>query len=361
MNLGISSRHDTGCSTECTPQSGSSLSDATSSTHHIPLPPSPFSKGGTILARGTVFSDHDCEAKSNVEFDNDEDIVRDMDAFESEITLAKRFPGSTREECRRFLNTRPMTAGYNREKRENQVGEKIKLYLKWRSKHHLGDVRHHEELRKKLDFSDGKERDIIFFEHAISHTASVFNFSKSNTDSSGDKSDERFNDLTKKLPRFIRMIGDRKGKRILYIFTAMIDAKIAPLQFYALLVAVYLDLHMDRNSMESILTVLDVRKGTGWCNPAPTTMFPFLKGAVKHLEHHPGRMSCLHLYSIPYPAKFIWNLSKGFLKESMVRRICLHWGNLAVESQIPKSLNSIFDESELQSFETMRVSEFRSS
>jgi hypothetical protein len=358
MNLWIPprSRHDTGCTTE----SGSCLSDATSSINQIPLPPSPFSKGGTVLARGTVFSTNDCEAESSVEFDNDEDIMRDMDDFESEIGLAKKFPGSTREECRRFLNTRPMTEGYNREKRENRVGEKIKLYLKWRSKYQLGDVKQHGKLRKKLDFSDGKERDIVFFEHAISHTASVFNFSKSETDSDADKSDERFNNLTKILPRFIRMIDGRKGERILYIFTAMIDAKIAPLQFYALLVAVYLDLHMDRNSTESILTVLDVRKGSGWSNPAPTTMFPFLKGAVKHLEHHPGRMSCLHLYSIPYPAKFIWNLSKGFLKESMVRRICLHWGNLAVESQMPESLNSIFDEEELISFEKMRVSEFRS-
>ena len=111
-----------------------------------------------------------------------------------------------------------------------------------------------------------------------------------------------FPDLSKdiKLPRFIRIISNqdgnvaksKSGKRIIHVFSNMIDPDIAPLAFYALVYSIYFCLHLPRNSLEYVVVVADVRKGEGWANTSPLKIMPFMKQAASHMELFP---SCLSL------------------------------------------------------------------
>lgn len=244
--------------------------------------------------------------------------------------LLREFPNATLEECIRFLHDRKYC----------HAKEKMDKFLQWRKEYLMDHI------------PDGMtfENDEQVFMYAITH---------------GLKS---FPDLNKdiKLPRFIRIIsnqdGDavksKSGKRIVQVFSNMIDPDIAPLAFYALVYSIYFYLHLPRNSLEDVVVVADVRKGEGWANCSPYKIMPFIKQAASHMELFPRCLSKCHVYPVPSFAKVIWHTIRSFLKEIVVKKVDLHWGSSSITSAIPQSLEEHFDQNTIKDFERHRRSEF---
>ncbi len=332
---------------------------------------------GTCRALNTSESAKDDESCTNhIELcgEDETDPEPDLEA----IALSQKVQNVTPQECRRFLKIRTM----------KQAEAKLENYKEWRLTYHLDDGAYRYSSSVGETDADDHDDDALW-ERAIRKTLLSFPPSSQTSDESsssktgtgtGTVDDMNADNLVQQLPRFIRMHDpsentqthsgipsspskaddDGRGdRRVLHILMNMIDSSLAPLKFYALLIAIYLDLHLDRHSMEDIVTLIDVRKGKGWCNPAPLTMLPFLKETVRHMEYFPERMYRCIVYPVPYPAKFIWHMAKGFLKESMVKRVRLHWGSSAMESPVPTSLGNFFEDDDLETFENTRVSEFR--
>lgn len=258
-------------------------------------------------------------------------VVEATKASPDAYALLREFPDATLEECIRFLHDR----------KYSHAKEKMDKFLQWRKEYLMDDI------------PDGMtfENDEQVFMYAITH---------------GLKS---FPDLSKdiKLPRFIRIIsnqdGDaaksKSGKRIVQVFSNMIDPDIAPLAFYALVYSIYFYLHLPRNSLEDVVVVADVRKGVGWANTSPYKIMPFMKQAASHMELFPRCLSKCHVYPVPSFAKVIWHTIRSFLKEIVVKKVDLHWGSSSkITSAIPQSLEEYFDQNTIKDFERHRRSEF---
>ncbi len=332
------------------------------------------------------------------------------------IALSELIQKVTPQECQRFLNLRTMekaeeklrnykefrqryrldedrgsrddmnnNSNMDRKERDDAIWEQAIRMALW-SFPHFAEQTQHSTSSSSLDSSSKSMHTKGNKNSKMTKTTT----SSGNSSSSDGNGNGNVAGLIKLLPRFIQMhdnatstgtvgtdgggsgsgsgtvtgtdtdTNDKRGdKRVLHIFMNLVDARIAPLKFYALVVAIYLDLHLDRNSMESIVALLDVRKGKGWCNPPPLSLLPFLKDTIKHMEYYPERMYRCIVHPVPYPAKPIWYVAKGVLKETMVKRVRIHWGSSSVSSPAPKTLGDFFDKDDLEFFENVRLSEFR--
>jgi len=324
---------DAGSSTS---SSSSTFSNTQSFQSCNPGDNAPVEAGMTLL-RGTFGID-----KASVQFDTQERIQRDMDA----ITLSQEFPDATLEECIRFRFLRPLP----------QARVKLNGYLEWRSLYQLDQI--------PLDQFQLFANDVQIWEFAVAHAL------KSTPDL----------ELKEKLPRFLRLVGhdvnmqydhsaecqeencdatrSKSGKRVILILSALIDSRIAPLEFYALVFALYLYLSLNRHSLEDIVGVADVRKGKGWRNASPATIIPFVKHLVRQMDQFPERLNKCYVLPVPSLAKGIWNMIRGFLKASVVQKVEIHWGSSSLYSCAPKTLLEFFDQSAMDDFERNRRSEF---
>ena len=149
----------------------------------------------------------------------------------------------------------------------------------------------------------------------------------------------------KSLPRIVKFgqgrndLRTKDSKRLVQVLPGMIDKKMAPLEFYALCVAIYLDMKLDRNSDESIYILVDVRAGVGWPNGSPTSLIPFVKNLTRLLsDTMPERMCRTHVFPIPSIAKPIWSIYKKFLDEKLVKKVNVFWGAANADSPLPKSM-----------------------
>ena len=315
----------------------SSKSGSTQSILSYPLGENAPVEAGRTLLRGTFGTD-----MASVRFDTQERIQKDMDA----ITLSQEFPDATIQECIRFRALRPLAP----------AREKLNKYLEWRSLYQLDQIPSDQFQR----FSN----DVQIWEFAVAHAL---------------KSTPGL-ELKEQLPRFLRFVGrdvnmqynqsaecqeencdftrSKSGKRVILILSALIDSRIAPLEFYALVFAMYLNIIFDRHSLEDVVGVGDVRKGKGWRNASPATIIPFVKHLVRQMDQFPERMNTLYVLPVPSLAKGIWHFIRGFLKASVVDRVQIHWGSSSLHSSAPKTLLEFFDQSAMDDFERNRRSEF---
>lgn len=229
-----------------------------------------------------------------------------------EMELRRRFPASTLNERKRFLTMRSLA----------RATEKMNFYMNWRRQYHLDSpsFRDHPMFRTDLDS----------WNFAVAHSSRYFH--------DGLRYIQR-------LPRIVKF-GDESGliasdgKRIAHVLPGLIDKDIAPLEFYALCVAVYMDLKFDRNSDESVYVFIDVRAGDNWPNPPPSSLVPFVKSLTKNLsDTMPERMCKTIVYPIPSYAKPVWIIYKTFLEPRQVQKIDVLWGPASVDSYIPKEMS----------------------
>jgi len=167
--------------------------------------------------------------------------------------------------------------------------------------------------------------------------------------------------LNSNLPRIVRFgeVNDllaADGRRMVQVYPGMIDADIAPLEFYALCFAIYIDLKLDRNSDETVHVLIDTRHGKGWTNTPAMSLIPFVKSLVKNLEENmPERMFTCILYPLRPACKPIWTIFKGFLHQKVVDKIRIYWGPATPDSPIPKGmLNKAFTKKVVENLEQCR-------
>lgn len=252
--------------------------------------------------------------------------------LEDKIELGHRFPGSTQGERTRFLKQRSLT----------RATEKMDYYMKWRQQYHLDSG----WFRRHTLFSS----DEAAWNFAVEHSAKYYNGGT----------------VQSTLPRIVKFahtknLRAKDGKRIAQVLPGMIDKRLAPLEFYALCVAVYLDLKFDRNSDESIYVLVDVRAGLNWPNASPTALMVFVKSLTKNLaDCMPERMQKTFVYPIPVVAKPIWGIYKAFLDPKIVKKISVAWGPASANSPIPGQMkNDIFDDKIIEEIEDSRFAEFK--
>jgi hypothetical protein len=257
---------------------------------------------------------------------------------ENDQILEKKFPGSTPMERKRFLTGRSL----------ERAQQKMESYIKWREQYHLNTA--------PYTVAQNFKKDEDAWDFAVDHTSKYYETPSSSSDAFS---------APKKLPRIVKFgeIDDLRaldGRRIALVLPGLIEKKVAPLDFYARCVGVYLDLKLDRDSDENIYVIVDLRAGLNWPNASPTSLLPFVKSLNQQLiDAMPERMLRTIVYPIPPIAKPIWALFKSFLDKKVVAKISVLWGSAGVKSPIPKQMrNAVFDEKFMESLEGIRSSGF---
>jgi hypothetical protein len=239
-------------------------------------------------------------------------------------TIAREFPTLTQSERKRFISGRSI----------ERARDKMAKYVEWRTRYNI-DTAH-------------SIKDEVIWNHAASFAAKHVGFK-----------------LKDPMPRILRF-GEsfdwtsKNGNRVVQVLPGLIDTAIAPLEVYVLCSSLYLDLKLDRNSMEQIVVLVDVRAGIGWPNPPPTSLIPFAKQLSKCLaDIMPERLSLCAVYPVPNPAKIVWAIFKGFLDAKHVQKIQIFWGMARATSPAPvKQMQHFFHDDVIEGTETSRKSEF---
>jgi len=277
-----------------------------------------------------------CGKRSNSNFnDNDGGAAyyydpNEVDQSKNIQVLGQSFPTSTPNEQYRF------TVG----RTQGRSLEKMSSYIQWRTKFNLDD---HKFTSSQSRINDDEECWNFVVSHAAEQMTPKIKL-KSN------------------LPRIARFgPRSRNGNRVVQILAAMIDPDLAPQEFYSHCVAAYLDFKLDRDSLETIVVLVDVRAGTGWTNPPAMSLLPFIKTTAKTLSTTmPERLDVCIVYPLPSPAKVIWLLIKGFLDSKHVQKIRILWGpSASPESPAPvDKMKEFFDMEAIETIEKSRLDEF---
>lgn len=255
---------------------------------------------------------------------NDEEL-------EVEEVLSTLFPTMTEMEIKRFSRNRSL----------EKARKKSTAYMKWRKLYDLDNP----SFRKNAKLSS----DWDIWNAAAVHAARKF---------------DGYVKIKSGLPRIVRFgeVNDllaADGRRMVQVYPGMIDGDVAPLEFYALCFAIYIDLKLDRKSDETVHVLIDTRHGKGWTNAPAMSLIPFVKSLVKNLEENmPERMFSCILYPLRPACKPIWTVFKGFLHQKVVDKIRIYWGPATPDSPIPKEMvNKAFTKNVVESIEQCRTYE----
>lgn len=253
---------------------------------------------------------------------------------ENQKILHERFPTITPMERKRFSKGRAM----------EKICTKLEGYVEWREKNHLDS----ESFKNHPEFKSDHE---------------VWQFAANHTSKHYDGGEVK---MSPNFPRIARFGGEEDlrasdGKRIVQVLPALIDKDLAPLDFYALTFAVYVELKFDRDTDEQIHVLVDARTGEGWPNAPAMNLIPFVKSLVRYLEDNmPERMFRCVLYPLKYAAKPIWGIFKSFLNPKVVKKIVIYWGPAAPESPVPKEMtNETYSADFVKAIESQRTAEIQ--
>ena len=157
-----------------------------------------------------------------------------------------------------------------------------------------------------------------------------------------DDDDDSANNTT--LPRLIRTYQDDNGEelrdgdnhRVFYIMPGQLDDDLASTSAYALAIALYFDMKLERESAERITVVIDARGGHGWKNTHVTNLIPFLQEVVMLLlANFPERLHRSVVFPVPYSFCWIWTLISACLDATTRDKICLVSGAARIDSEPP--------------------------
>ena len=296
--------------------------------------------------------------------------------------LQQKCPRATPCELRRFLNAKDGNC--------SKAMTQLTAYLDWRNEHGLDDVYHcsksisndvvvHEDdptLDSSWSENDETETDIwhscasdeerldeldwIFASQAaLWHDRASLNHGKSHLTN------------TASLPQLARILPpssscssgapqDQNGNRILQFLPARMDLSKASETAFALSIALYLERKLDRDSMEKITVAIDVRGGTGWANPRPQKLLPFIKQVAGLLEQNfPERLAGCLVFPVPAAATLLWRVVKVFLDPNTVKKVGLIKGDSRNEAPAPyATMEEYILKSVMQQMEEFRCASF---
>lgn len=158
-----------------------------------------------------------------------------------------------------------------------------------------------------------------------------------------------------------KQIMDKAGKRIIHLLPGLINTKAGSASFYANCIAYYLDRNLDRNNIEKITIMIDVRAGTGWPNEPAYKMVGFLKTIVRVFEFNfPERVNKFVTFPIPVLLKGVFNTCKMLFDPTTASKIALASGPALAGSPLPKKdVIDHIDEAVLDQTEKFRLSLFK--
>lgn len=297
-----------------------------------------------------------------------------------EKAIGKRFPKSTPAERRRYLIARNWDV--------EATSLKISNYLAWRDSLKLDDITADEVSSDELDPAPviaGKSNEEVNGSLTTSvpspqqkqlplhdwRWAAMVATSASNSTVTKDTSSNNPK-ISTVLPQMIfaggdhvddsillrRQMKDLNGNRIFQVMAPKLDPTMGSPLDYATALAIYMDKKLDRNSMDKICVVLDVRGKDGWANPAVTSIISSIKAISGLLnDHFPERLDRLVLFPLPTAAKFFWNVVKNFLDPDTARKIQVISGPSERDSPAPMAeLSQFIDADTIKHMELLRES-----
>ena len=262
--------------------------------------------------------------------------------------MHQALPNSTHAERQRFL-------AYSKGDTKAAI-EKLQKYLEWREQHF------NDDLNQQLE-----DPWIYAAQLAIQSAAAKGGNGKTNPDTA--LMNGKTNDTSLELPCPIFMHEDTQQssstnnsvttKRYLQHLPARIDTKLAKTSVYAIALAIYVDYILDRNSIEKITLIIDVRSGHGWANIKAIHLVPFIQSTVRLLcDLHPMRLHRCIIFPVPQFTKGLWKAVKPFLEKETAMKVCLVSGPAGRDDSVPTKLNQYLDDELITKLEERRKSCF---
>ncbi len=166
----------------------------------------------------------------NREYDMDYDM-NCVDPDQNATALQHLFPNSTGSERLRFVADR----------RLGKSIQKMDDYMKWREETELDDEEFTSQQSKFVD-------DLDCWNFVVKFTATRMELN-----------------LTSIIPQIVRFGNPSEefktldGKRVVQVLAALIDLDVAPYEFYSACIISYLHFKLDRETLETIVVLVDVR------------------------------------------------------------------------------------------------------
>ncbi|CAJ1936639.1 unnamed protein product [Cylindrotheca closterium] len=270
-------------------------------------------------------------------------------------TLQESFPDATEAEVTRFINA------YGKDKPEDEknktaIEARLKEHLEWRKEHGL------------LGERDGnRDTDASLWEASVKQ-AREFDEANGEDESGGSEANSQASRVPVDQILFFhkseadgKQITDKDGKRIIHLLPGLINTAAGSATFYANCIAYYLDRNLDRNNIEKLTIMIDVRAGTGWPNEPAYKMVSFVKTIVRVFEFNfPERVNKFVVFPIPMLLKGIFNTIKMLFDPTTANKIALATGSALADSPLPKQdVVAHIDEEVLDQTEKIRLGLFR--
>ena len=267
-------------------------------------------------------------------------IDDDSSTIVSDDALTRACPASTAAERKRFLTARQGNVA--------AATKTLSHYLQWHQKHVDVAIQH------KIVRPMTEDKDLDIWTEACQVAMKA----------SGETGEAP-------LPRVIRThttndglakpLGDKDGYRIIQIMPAQMDMTLAKSATYALAVALYLNLQLDREAEERIVVCMDVRAGQGWPNTHAVRLVPFMQQTTTLLlSLFPERLHKCLLYPVPSSFMWVWNSISKVVDPLTREKICLMCGPNKIASPPPYEQMYQYMEVEVaHHLEGARVASFR--
>jgi len=112
------------------------------------------------------------------------------------------------------------------------------------------------------------------------------------------------------------------GTGVLFMELARYDVRAQPVSIYVQGACYLLDQALPPESQCQITVVIDTRAGTGWPNPTPLTVKPFLQEVCQTLtQMYPERCRRIIVYPVPWLAGFLVSMAKRLMDPKTGRKL----------------------------------------
>lgn len=263
------------------------------------------------------------------------------DATSADDALAKACPAATAAERKRFLAARQGNL--------SGATKSLQNYLQWHLKY-VDVAIEHNIVRASTD-----DKDLDVWREACQVARKA----------AGEVCEEP-------LPRVIRThlrtnngedkpLVDKDGHRIIQIMPAQMDITLASSSTYAVAVALYLNLQLDREGEERIVVCMDVRAGQGWPNTHVVRLVPFMQQTTTLLlSLFPERLHRCLLYPVPPSFLWVWKTISKVVDPLTREKICLMSGPNKIVSPPPfEQMYEHMSEDAAHQLEDSRLADFR--
>lgn len=257
-------------------------------------------------------------------------------SFSSTDRLAELVPGSTHAERERFYRAKQGII--------ERAAASLAEYIDWRARHDAVAKAHQMErfLENKNEGTvaeQEEQKDVTDWRIACAIASYV----------------RKEDNPRQILPRVARthtfqgqQVRCRDGHRVVQILPGRMDDSMASLSTYSLAIALYIDRKLDRDSLDRLTVLIDVRGGQGWPNIHPTNLLSFLKDtALLLLSLFPERLARSLVFPVPAAFGWIWTVAQRFIDPLTAEKVQLITGIAKIVAEPPSDQLALYLEAEI--------------